>query len=175
MSQRLKGAFIIFMVLTILAVLFSALFPSEVMTSKWVIIGADKHIVQAKLNDLKDYSSWNDILINREQIDIRQKSLIAQKGDVISWKNNSSAFDGIVVSSSDTTGIAFEIIHAGSLPIRSGISFAQKGDSVQVVWAIVEKLRWYPWEKVYGMMAADMKGPAMQHSLESFKSQVENK
>jgi hypothetical protein len=34
-----------------------------------------------------------------------------------------------------------------------------------VVWYIIENLKWYPWEKFYGMMASDMKGPLMQESL----------
>lgn len=173
MNQRIKGAFIIFLVLATIIFIFSALFPSEVMTSKWVIVGVEKKQVHAKLNNLSDYASWNDILMNREQLEFHQKDSSVQKGDAISWRNNTGAFDEFLMTGSDTSGISFEIVNAGSLPIRSGISFAQKGDSVQVVWSIVEKLRWYPWEKVYGMMAADMKGPAMQHSLETFKSQLE--
>jgi hypothetical protein len=40
-----------------------------------------------------------------------------------------------------------------------------------VVWFIVEKLAWYPWEKVYGMMASVIKGPALQQSLDNLKKE----
>jgi hypothetical protein len=42
-----------------------------------------------------------------------------------------------------------------------------------VVWFIIEKMKWYPWEKFYGMMAAEMKGPLMQSSLERLKMKLE--
>lgn len=174
-SQKIKGAFIVFLVLACIIVIVSALFPSEVMTSKWVMLGVQKPLVHQKLHNLHEYATWNDVLINREDLKVNQKSTAAQQGDHISWRNNNGMFDELIVTSSDSTGIGFDMIKPGELPIQSGISIAQKGDSVQMVWFIIEKLRWYPWEKVYGMMASDMKGPAMQHSLESFKLQLENK
>jgi hypothetical protein len=174
MSQKIKGALIISLVLAFIIVVVSALFPSEVMTSKWVMLGAEKQLVHEKLNDLHDFASWNDVMMNQDELKVHSKSNTAQKGDMISWRNNVGTFDALLVTSNDSTGIGFDMIKPGELPIQSGISIAQKGDSVQVVWFIIEKLRWYPWEKVYGMMASDIKGPAMQHSLETFKSQLEN-
>ncbi len=52
---------------------------------------------------------------------------------------------------------------------------ALKVDSVQVVWFLIEDLKWYPWEKFYGMMAADMKGPLMQESLDRLKYYMRSK
>lgn len=174
MIQKVKGPGIILFVIAVCVILVSALFPSEVMTSKWIILGVDKKDVIAKLNTLNDYNNWNDLLLNKSELNVEQQTSLISKGDKISWKNASGTYDMIMIKNADTTGVGFEIITPGALPIQSGISVAAKGDSVQVVWSIVEKLRWYPWEKVYGMMASDMKGPAMQHSLETFKSQLEN-
>jgi hypothetical protein len=44
-----------------------------------------------------------------------------------------------------------------------------------VVWYIIEDLKWYPWEIFYGMMAADMKGPLMQKSLDDLKQYLNRK
>ena len=63
-------------------------------------------------------------------------------------------------------------------PFISGFSVEKRNpseDSVQVVWYIVEELKWYPWEKFYGMMAADMKGPLMDASLQLLKTQVQGR
>jgi hypothetical protein len=59
---------------------------------------------------------------------------------------------------------------------NSGFSIEKRSsDSVQVVWYIIEDLKWYPWEKFYGMMAADMKGPLMQESLDRLKSYLDQR
>ena len=54
--------------------------------------------------------------------------------------------------------------------MESGFAVQQNGtDSVQVVWYVIEDLKWYPWEKFYGIMAGDMKGPLLQGSLDKLK------
>ena len=56
--------------------------------------------------------------------------------------------------------------------INGGFSVEKRNpaeDSIQIVWYLVEELKWYPWEKFYGMMAADLKSPLMMQSLEKFK------
>ncbi len=36
----------------------------------------------------------------------------------------------------------------------------------------IEDLKWYPWEKFYGIMAGDMKGPLLQGSLDRLRDQL---
>jgi hypothetical protein len=62
-------------------------------------------------------------------------------------------------------------------PFISGFSVEKReqSDSTQVVWYIIEELKWYPWEKFYGMMAADMKGPLMEASLALLKTEVQGR
>jgi tetratricopeptide (TPR) repeat protein len=71
-------------------------------------------------------------------------------------------------------GIVTTMTLGNNRPIESGFSVEKRqADSVQVVWFIIEKLKWYPWEKFYGMVAADMKGPVMDSSLQLLKVQVQ--
>lgn len=169
---KFKTLFVVFIVLSLIITGFSALFPSEVMTSKWIMIAGQKNDVANRLYDLKGWQNWNDLVVGRSDLVVKTKDSLANTGDMISWTSVNGIPGSIVIKSVDTNGLSMEIVSEKDLPVFSGISLTQRKDSVQVVWSIVEKLRWYPWEKVYGMMASDMKGPALQHSLEAFKEQV---
>ena len=174
MRRKLKPLFIVFFLLSLVMVFLSLLFPSEVVTSKWVMIGAQKKDVMTKLNDLDDWSSWNDILIQQENIQTYKKDSILSKGDSITWGQTQPTLNIIRFDSIRIDGLDMDIQMGGDQPVHSGITFSVQKDSVLMSWYIIEKLKWYPWEKIYGMMAADMKGPALQHSLTMFKEQLDN-
>lgn len=169
--NRFKTLFVVLILLLLIITGFSALFPSEVMTSKWVMISEQKSVVANNLFDLNGWKNWNDLVVGCSNIKVNSKDSLANLGDSITWTSINGFPGSIVIKSIDTNGLAIEIINQNELPVSSGISLTQRNDSVQVVWSIVEKMRWYPWEKIYGMMASDMKGPALLHSLETFKVQ----
>ena len=174
MRRKYKALLVVVVMLLGIMLIFSALFPSEVMTSKWVMIGGQQKNVASSLYNLEKWQEWNDLLVGKTGINVTQKDSVIQPGDKISWQAKPDGTVGVIsFTAAQKDGISMEIINAGELPIQSGISLTQRDDSVQVVWFIVERLRWYPWEKIYGMMASDMKGPALQHSLDKFKEQAE--
>jgi hypothetical protein len=167
--MKFKIIFIVLFLLVILMAIFSAFFPSEVMTSKWVMISGQKKDIQKKLEDLSSWKEWNLLVTSANQVSITKSNEILKAGDKINWISTAESQNEILITEKSIDGIAMEIKVNGDDAIRSGFSLAQRKDSVQVVWFIVEKLDWYPWEKIYGMMASDMKGPAMQQSLDNFK------
>lgn len=172
-KRKYKGLLVVFVVLSGIMLTFSALFPSEVMTSKWIMVGGQQKNVAATLYKLENWEEWNDLLVGKTDINVEKKDSTLHPDDKISWTSNNGSKSSIVITSIQPDGISLDITKPGELPIQSGFSLTQRKDSVQVVWFIVEHLRWYPWEKIYGMMASDMKGPALQHSLEMFKEQLE--
>jgi len=172
-KRKYKGLLVVFVVLSGIMLLFSAMFPSQVMTSKWIMIAGQQKNVSTSLYDLHKWQDWNDLLVGNTDITIEKKDSTLHTDDKIKWTSANGNKSAIVITSIQPDGISLDITKPGDLPIQSGFSLTQRNDSVQVVWFIVEKLRWYPWEKIYGMMASDMKGPALQHSLEMFKEQLE--
>ncbi len=172
--RKLKSLLVVFFLLSIVIVIFSMLFPSQVVTSKWIMIGAQKKEVLAKLNNLDDWPSWNDILIQQENVQTYKKDSILNKGDSITWGQSQQALNIIRFDSIRIDGLDMDIQMGGNQSVHSGITLSVQKDSVLMSWYIIEKLKWYPWEKIYGMMAADMKGPALQHSLSVFKEQLDN-
>ena len=169
MKSKIKIGLFVLSLLLILMAIFSSFFPSEVMTSKWVMIAGRKKDIQKKLDDIDDWQNWNLLLTSASQVSTSKSNDTLGVGDKIQWNSNPETQNEIVITEKSDQGIALDIKIGGDNPIHSGFSLAQRKDSVQVVWFIVEKLDWYPWEKIYGMMASDLKGPALQQSLDNFK------
>ncbi len=167
--MKFKIIFIVLFLLFIIMAIFSSFFPSEVMTSKWVMIAGQKKDIQKKLEDLSDWQQWNLLLTSANQVSISKSNDTLKVGDKINWISTAESQNEILITEKSNDGLAMDIKINGNDLIHSGFSLAQRKDSVQVVWFIVEKLDWYPWEKIYGMMASDMKGPAIQQSLDIFK------
>jgi hypothetical protein len=150
----------------------SALMPSQVMTSRWVrVYGGTEAPLQA-VRDLNSWASWNLLLEGAK--DVRVQPLAdTGAGGSIAWTDARGGRNRIAVTGQAPNGIAMDITLGDNRTFASGFSIEQRvADSTQVVWYIVEELRWYPWEKFYGMMAADIKAPLMQESLDRFKQQL---
>jgi hypothetical protein len=145
---------------------FSLLLPDHVMTSKWVRTGAPRDSVIARVGDLHSWPSWN--LLLRDAVDI------SISDSTLSWTSPRGTYNRIRIDTVNEKGVSTSITLNDSRPFISGFAIEQRNpseDSVQVVWYIIEELKWYPWEKFYGMMAADMKGPLMEASLRNLSSQ----
>ena len=171
MRSKFKTAFFMLSLLFMLIAIFSSFFPAEVMTSKWVMIAGQKGVIQKKIEDIDSWESWNLLLKSASQVSISKSKGTLVAGDKINWVTNKGSQNEIQITEKTIDGIAIDIKLVGEKPIHSGFSVAQRKDSVQVVWFIIEKLDWYPWEKIYGMMASDIKGPALQQSLDNLKKE----
>lgn len=155
---------------------FSSLMPGRVMTSKWVYTASDTAAILGELRDLQGWKNWNLLLDGAVDLQVSPPASPLDAGGSIGWKDARGRSNGILVKSNNGSGIVTELRLGDDRPIESGFSVEKRRpDSVQVVWYIVENLKWYPWEKFYGMMASDLKGPLMQESLNRFKGAVDSR
>lgn len=168
--RLLKPALLGLSGILIVILAISALLPNHVMTTKWVKVHAPKDSIVSMVSDLKSWPAWNGLLSNATDIKV--------KDSVLSWNSASQQTpNNVTIKGVTPMGVSTEMSINNAKPFRSGFSIEQKDpaiDSVQVVWFIVEELKWYPWEKFYGMMAAEVKGPLMQQSLDRLKSKLES-
>jgi hypothetical protein len=142
--------------------LISLILPGQVMTSKWIKVSQDKDSVINVIRDLNSWKEWNSLLKGAEEITV--------KDSLLNWKYSNGKENTIRLESVQPNGVSAPISFNKGKFINSGFSVEKReADSVQVVWYVIEDLKWYPWEKFYGMMAADMKGPLMQKSLDDLK------
>ena len=155
--------------LTFVIMGISALLPDHVMTSKWVRIHADKDSILREVRNLRAWQDWNGLLAGARSIEVKDSTL--------TWLSSSGEKKNVIdIKGSTALGLSAEITLQEGKPFTSGISIEKRDpsmDSVQVVWFIVEELQWYPWEKFYGIMAADVKGPLMQQSLDRLKGKLQ--
>ncbi len=170
MNRWIKPVMIGLAGLTVVMLAFSVLMPDHVMTSKWVIIPSGQKSVIQEVRNLGTWESWNLLVRNGQQISATDSSL--------QWVSGNGYHNSIQIDTVNERGIATTLRLNQGRPMISGFSVEQKNpavDSVQVVWYIIEELKWYPWEKFYGMMAADVKGPVMDSSLQLLKSHMEGR
>ncbi|MFM7770237.1 MAG: hypothetical protein ACKO8Q_06725, partial [Bacteroidota bacterium] len=120
-----------------------------------------------KISNLKNWVKWNGLLANGKNV--------TYSDSTISWVSSGKKLNQIKLESISENGVSTPISIQGNDFMKSGFSIEKTAaDSVQIVWFLIEDLKWYPWEKFYGMMAAEMKGPLMQESLENFKRQLDS-
>jgi hypothetical protein len=149
---------------------FSLVLPDHVMTSKWVKVAANKDSVIAEIKRLDNWESWNLL--------VKDGKNIQASDSMLTWTTANGNINSIHIDTVNNNGVATSLRLNQGRPFISGFSVEKRNpseDSVQVVWYIVEELKWYPWEKFYGMMAADMKGPLMEASLALLKTEVQGR
>lgn len=156
--------------ISLLILAISALLPRQVMNARWVMVGADRDTVLDALRDLRSWQEWNGLLQGVSGVTVDQKPRLSDTGSTIVWTDPRGGQNSIRMTENNRQGIVTEMTIGSNRPVQSGFSVGEnKADSVQLHWFVIEELKWYPWEKFYGMMSADMKGPLMQQSLEKFR------
>ncbi len=165
-----------FIGLSLVILAITSLLPNQVMTSRWVMIDAEKEVVLNKVKDLDSWNDWNVLLQSAGQIEIKKSGDKQDIGSAVRWKSTKGNLNRITVTENNGIGIVTEMQLNNQRPFASGFSVEKRHiDSVQVVWFIIEKLKWYPWEKFYGIMTGGMKGSYMEQSLQQLKSVLEKR
>jgi len=149
----------------------SALLPSRVMTSRWVMVHADQDSVIGAVHDVATWPQWNLLMEQSTPMPVKPSYAV---GDTIGWQTSGGVLGRMTVEQWNEKGLSSSFIIGDQRALQSGFSVEKRqSDSVQVVWYLIEELKWYPWEKVYGMMASDLKGPLMQKSLDKLKGRLQ--
>lgn len=168
MNRVVKPLLVVVLGLFLVMTAVSVFMPSQVMTSKWVQVANHQDSVIKVLSDLHSWPEWNGLLKGANNVSVSDRS--------IEWPGSTGKKNTIRLEAVTAKGISTPISIAEEPFMKSGFSVEKRSaDSVQVVWFLIEDLKWYPWEKFYGMMAADMKGPLMQESLDKFKNYIQTK
>ncbi len=171
----IKPVLIGFTGLSLVLIAITSLMPGAVTTSKWVMVHGETAPVLAEIRDLRKWPEWNGLLTGVNDFSVNLKSGQADTGSTLRWTDQRGGKNTLIITENNEKGLLTTMYMGDSKPLESGFSVEKRqADSVQVVWYIIEKLKWYPWEKFYGMMAGDMKGPLMQQSLDKLKARLEH-
>ena len=159
-----------FLALTI--TLISLLLPSNVQLSHAIVI--DKRVLQVypQITKFENWSNWEpmfqeksaDIVYTHSENRLPQCQL-----------QDSGQLINLDMTEMDTSHISFQMLQNGKLYSHNEIDMSSvNGDkSTLVVWKVLIKLKWYPWEKFYGIFVDRMTGFQYDLVLSNLKKYIE--
>jgi hypothetical protein len=169
-----KGFFIVLAGLFIFITIFSLFIPSKLMVSRAVVINANAGKVFSEINNLQNWKHWQPVFMS-DSMKISCKTDTSGMSDYCEW--DSKGKKNIVEITNKTINSVSAILKtAGENEVLNTISILPLADSnqVQVEWNVLIKLKWYPWEKFYGIFIEKISGQGYEDALNSLKNYVEN-
>lgn len=159
----IKLGLISIIVIGTIVFLLSLLIPSHVRISRAMNISASKDTIIKKLNDIRQWEHWNE-MINNAQLSEKSYSKELFKGGDLEVRIVSVSPDSVITSWK----------HGQSQRINSGFNLVQSlSDTTVVQWYFDFHLKWYPWEKFGSIIFDQQLGPPMERSLGNLKRSVE--
>lgn len=170
--RLLKQAIIALVVFGIMLLFFSLLLPSRISVSRTVLVHAPKDSVMAALLRMEDWKHWNPVL----QDSAAKYSIVSTQQ--VDWVNAAGISNSIQLKRSATDSIDV-IIRSNNKPVFSSgfIVAGHPQDSLlaKVEWWISEDIKWYPWEKFYGLFSESFRETYMDNTLQLFRYYIENR
>ncbi|MCO5237349.1 MAG: SRPBCC family protein [Chitinophagaceae bacterium] len=168
----LKPALIAIVVFALLLLAFSWLLPSKINVSKSTLIHASKEQVTAALLDIEQWKNWNPIL---QDPGIQY---LIESPHRVKW-TSAKGVPNVIQLEPYTPDSIHVIIRSDNKPVfTSGFTVTQHPEDsllIKVEWWIREDLRWYPWQKFYGLFSESFREAYMEDNLRSLKYYLENK
>lgn len=148
---------------------FSLLLPSETNISRTIDINAPADSVYAYINNI---AKWKDWYANYDSSKASLSSNTAGKGASLT---------------KDKTTIIIEEALPGKIkaiwktgkndPVAGEFNCIPKdsASSMTLHWNFIQKVKWYPWQKIASIVSDKTIGPFMEKSLENLKKEAEKK
>jgi hypothetical protein len=157
---------------SIILLFFSFLLPSKISVSKSVLVHAPKDNVMTALLRIEDWKNWNPILQDSTA------SYSISSPQLVEWVSANGISNSIQLKQFATDSITAVIRSNGKQVFSSGFSVVQHQQDAlltKVEWWINEDIKWYPWEKFYGLFSESFRETYMDNNLQLFKYYIENK
>ncbi len=170
--RLLKQAVIGLIIFSIILLLFSLLLPSKISVSRSVLVHASHNRVMAALLHIEEWKNWNPIL---QDSTARYTISSPQRAD---WISGDGVPNSIQLEQFARDSITVIIRSKNKQVFSSGftvVSHPQDSLLTKTEWWINEDIKWYPWEKFYGLFSESFRETYMDNNLQLFKHYIENK
>ncbi len=167
----LTGAIELFIVITLL----SLLIPSNVKVSRTTLINnTTKGKVFEQVDNLSNWKNWHPVFKSGERKIIFYPPSITGEPTTCKILYGSKTAD-MRITYADSNLIKFTLKPENENDIQNEIiiSTIPQQANVQVEWRAFNKLKWYPWEKFYGIFIDKLTGPGYEESLKGLKDYLE--
>ncbi len=169
-----KGFFFVLTGLFIFITILSLFIPSKLMVSRAVVINANAGKVFNEVSNLQNWKHWQPVFMN-DSSQINFKTDTAGISNYCEWDSKGKK-NSIEISNKSNNSILAILKRTGENDVQNTISVLSLSDSnqVQAEWNVLIKLKWYPWEKFYGIFIEKISGQGYEDALNSLKNYVEN-
>ncbi len=171
--KQLRGFIFVIIGLFIVVTLVSLLMPSRVMTVRSVVVHAESDSIISELNDLQKWKHWHPLFLN-DSSEITISNPSAGVNAFAIWNTNGKQ-NKLLITEAAANHIKASLQRVGENDIASIISINPVNDStaLQLEWRVLTTLKWYPWEKFYGIFIDKLSGPGYEQALNNLKELVE--
>ena len=169
-----KGFFIVLAGLFFFITIFSLFIPSKLMVTRAVVINAKADKVFSEISNLKNWRHWQPVFRNDSAI-MKFDATVDGVSNACEWDSKGKK-NKIIITEKKGNKIMASLIREGENEVFNTISVLPLADSnqVQAEWNVLIKLKWYPWEKFYGIFIEKITGQGYEDALNSLKAYVEN-
>jgi hypothetical protein len=168
-----KGFFIVLAGLFIFITILSLFIPSKLMVTRAVVINASTGKVFSEISNLQNWKHWQPVFIN-DSAKINFKTDTNGISNYAEW-NSKDKKNTIEITSKNNNSITAILKRPNENDVQNTISILPLADSnqVQAEWNVLIKLKWYPWEKFYGIFIEKISGQGYEDALNSLKKYTE--
>jgi len=175
MSKRIiKGFFVVLAGLFVFITILSLFIPSKLMVTRAVVINANADKVFNEISNLQNWKHWQPVFIN-DSANIRFESDASGISNSCEWESKDKK-NRVIITAKEENAITVSLIREGENDVFNSIKVLPLADSnqVQTEWNVLIRLKWYPWEKFYGIFIEGITGQGYEDALNSLKAYVEN-
>jgi hypothetical protein len=171
--KHLKGFLFTIVGLFIMVTLVSLLIPSTVIVARGVAINGDADKVYKEVSNLRNWKHWHPVF-KQDSINVNY-SADSGLNSFCEWTTNDK-INRLQIDSLLGDRVTIVLSRPGQNNVVNTIRLLPiPGDrSVQVEWRAFVKLKWYPWEKFYGLFIEKTSGDNYENALNSLKEYIEH-
>ena len=160
--------------LSIFISLLSLLIPSTVMVTRGVVVNANAKKVMLQVSSLQNWKNWQPVF-KSGTYDIRFNAGNNGTDGSSEWESNGKK-NSLFITGHTEYSITISLRSEDENEVIHTISILPLADSntVQVEWRALTLLKWYPWEKFYGIFIEKVTGQGYEDALNNLKAYVEN-
>ena len=122
--------------------------------------------------NVEDWKNWNPILQDSNT------SYEILSPTEVRWTAENGVSNSITLKQYAQDSVIASIMSDNKQVFSSGftvVSNSQDTSLTKVEWWIDENIKWYPWDKFYGLFSESFRETYMENNLKLFKSHIEGK
>jgi hypothetical protein len=144
------------------------------MVTRAVVINTTADKVFSEINNLQNWKHWQPVFIN-DSAKIKFNTGADGISNSCEWDSRDKK-NTVEITNKSHNSVSAILKRSGESDVQNTISVLPLADSnqVQAEWNVLIKLKWYPWEKFYGIFIEKITGQGYEDVLNSLKTYVEN-